>query len=82
MRRFAMVQRARDTDVFGILVGTLGVGQWFYRRSFFAVSKLTHSIVSTSYHPHQKTAISGKEEKLYDQCWQTESCKARKFYGD
>lgn len=25
MRRFAMVQRARDADVFGILVGTLGV---------------------------------------------------------
>lgn len=25
MRRFAMVQRARDADVFGILIGTLGV---------------------------------------------------------
>lgn len=65
MRRFAMVQRARDMDVFGILVGTLGVGQWFYQ-VVFAVSKLKHSIVSTSYHPHQKTAISGKEEELYD----------------
>jgi diphthamide biosynthesis protein 2 len=30
MRRFAMVQRARDADVFGILVGTLGVSQYFY----------------------------------------------------
>ncbi|KAG9038643.1 Diphthamide biosynthesis protein 2 [Tulasnella sp. JGI-2019a] len=27
MRRYAMVQRARDADVFGILIGTLGVGQ-------------------------------------------------------
>ena len=26
MRRYAVVQRARDADVFGILVGTLGVG--------------------------------------------------------
>jgi len=28
MRRFATVQKARDADVFGILVGTLGVGQY------------------------------------------------------
>ena len=27
MRRYAMVQKARDADVFGILVGTLGVGK-------------------------------------------------------
>ncbi|KAG9006773.1 Diphthamide biosynthesis protein 2 [Tulasnella sp. JGI-2019a] len=28
MRRYAMVQRARDADVFGILIGTLGVAQY------------------------------------------------------
>jgi diphthamide biosynthesis protein 2 len=27
MRRYATVQKARDADVFGILVGTLGVGE-------------------------------------------------------
>ena len=27
MRRYAVVQRARDADVIGILVGTLGVGR-------------------------------------------------------
>lgn len=27
MRRYAMVQKAKDADVFGILVGTLGVGK-------------------------------------------------------
>lgn len=27
MRRYAMIQKARDADVFGILVGTLGVGK-------------------------------------------------------
>jgi diphthamide biosynthesis protein 2 len=26
MRRYAIVQKARDADVFGILIGTLGVG--------------------------------------------------------
>ena len=31
MRRFAAVQKARDADVFGILVGTLGVGQYSCR---------------------------------------------------
>lgn len=28
MRRYALVQKARDADVFGILVGTLGVGKY------------------------------------------------------
>lgn len=27
MRRYALIQQARDADVFGILVGTLGVGE-------------------------------------------------------
>lgn len=31
MRRYAMVQKARDADVFGILVGTLGVGKFVLR---------------------------------------------------
>ena len=28
MRRYAVVQRARDADIFGILVGTLGVASY------------------------------------------------------
>lgn len=39
MRRYAIVQRARDADVFGILVGTLGVGMSF--RSLLAIHNLT-----------------------------------------
>lgn len=27
MRRYSLIQQARDADVFGILVGTLGVGE-------------------------------------------------------
>lgn len=30
MRRYVAVQKARDADVFGILVGTLGVGTPLY----------------------------------------------------
>ena len=30
MRRYAVVQRPRDADVFGILVGTLGVGMFTF----------------------------------------------------
>ncbi|KAG9080517.1 Diphthamide biosynthesis protein 2 [Ceratobasidium sp. 370] len=30
MRRYAIIQKARDADVFGILVGTLGVGKSSY----------------------------------------------------
>lgn len=30
MRRYAVVQKSRDADVFGILVGTLGVGKFTF----------------------------------------------------
>ncbi len=33
MRRYVAVQKARDADVFGILVGTLGVGEPFNVRN-------------------------------------------------
>jgi diphthamide biosynthesis protein 2 len=35
MRRYAAVQRARDADIFGILIGTLGVGAY---SAFFSLS--------------------------------------------
>ena len=34
MRRYAVVQQARDADVFGILIGTLGVGMYIYLSTF------------------------------------------------
>ena len=33
MRRYAVVQKARDSDVYGILVGTLGVGTYTFSYS-------------------------------------------------
>jgi diphthamide biosynthesis protein 2 len=35
MKRYAAVQKARDADVFGILVGTLGVGVCSLQLSVF-----------------------------------------------
>ena len=37
MRRYAIVQKARDADVFGILVGTLGVGMRHFLNSMAIV---------------------------------------------
>ncbi|PVG00331.1 diphthamide biosynthesis protein [Serendipita vermifera] len=49
MRRYTMVQRARDADVFGILVGTLGVASYIHlikhlRAILVAKGKKTYTI--------------------------------------
>jgi diphthamide biosynthesis protein 2 len=49
MRRYTMVQRARDADVFGILVGTLGVASYLHlikhlRSILVAKGKKTYTI--------------------------------------
>jgi len=49
MRRYTMVQRARDADVFGILVGTLGVASYLHlisqlRRILNQKGKKTYTI--------------------------------------
>ena len=42
MRRYATVQKARDADVFGILVGTLGVGKFnTHKKSRYIPESLT-----------------------------------------
>ena len=67
MRRYAVVQRARDADVIGILVGTLGVGQF----SAFSVSPcptLTHLPRSANYLPlisHLRDIIKRAHKKSY-----------------
>jgi diphthamide biosynthesis enzyme Dph1/Dph2-like protein len=40
MKRYAVVQKARDADVFGILVGTLGVGDCpnFFRETLLLIA--------------------------------------------
>jgi diphthamide biosynthesis protein 2 len=41
MRRYAVVQRARDADVFGILVGTLAVGLFHISLPYLDISHTT-----------------------------------------
>ena len=45
MRRYALVQQARDADVFGILVGTLGVCEFTpVEYAIIIISDLIHTI--------------------------------------
>ena len=66
MRRYAVVQRARDADVIGILVGTLGVGQ----SSPYSIplsSSLSH-LRSANYLPlisHLRDIIKRAHKKSY-----------------
>lgn len=65
MKRYAIVEKAKDADVIGILVGTLGVG-W----SFFSLSKPNRMLTdsSASYLPlisTLKALIASKEKKSY-----------------
>ncbi len=83
MRRYAVVQRARDADVFGILVGTLGVGTVTPSPCPYAITHFkTHSIISTS--DIEATIAPGatSQEELYYHCGEVEPCKIGKFSRD
>ena len=70
MRRYATVQKARDADVFGILVGTLGVGTFNESEKSRSVSEpLTIdqcSILSPSNIASPEFTRTTPQEKLYD----------------
>jgi len=51
MRRYAVVQKSRDADVFGILVGTLGVCSSFFAFSYKPYTYLFSLAYSASYLP-------------------------------
>lgn len=66
MRRYATVQKARDADIFGILVGTLGVGKG--RDPFDPSTFNLNSAAPASYLPlikHLRSLISKKKRKSY-----------------
>lgn len=65
MRRYAVVQRARDADVFGILVGTLGVGEYIYQQP---VLSQTPEHILASYLPlikHLRSLLAAAHKKSY-----------------
>jgi diphthamide synthase subunit DPH2 len=71
MRRYAIIQKARDADVIGILVGTLGVGK--YRSCEMRVIRLmtAYSVLLALDGPLTSTSIQGPKEMLYHQCRET-----------
>jgi diphthamide synthase subunit DPH2 len=48
MRRYAAMQKAKDADVFGILIGTLGIGDPF-SVNIASSLRLIHKIKLTTY---------------------------------
>ena len=67
MRRYAVVQKARDADVIGILVGTLGVGTPLIQSISPLTSKFTH-LNSANYLPliaHIRSLVSRVHKKSY-----------------
>ena len=68
MRRYATVQRARDADVIGILVGTLGVGASFLPMFSFPTYLLTRLFRTANYLPliaHLRALIARAHKKSY-----------------
>ena len=68
MRRYAAVQKARDADVFGILVGTLGVGEYFV---IFRIEILLIRLHQVSYLPlikHLRALLAKSCKKSYTIC--------------
>jgi diphthamide biosynthesis protein 2 len=66
MRRYAAVQKARDADVFAILVGTLGVGPSFPNIPLIRSSLTSPQLVS--YLPvikHLRSLLTSKDKKSY-----------------
>ncbi|KAJ2923780.1 hypothetical protein H1R20_g13314, partial [Candolleomyces eurysporus] len=68
MRRYAVVQKARDADVFGILVGTLGVGQSSFPSPSIAIQKIDTWLCLASYLPlikHLRSLLAQHHKKSY-----------------
>lgn len=67
MRRYAAVQKARDADVFGILVGTLGVGEYKYNtKSTLPLTRYPPMVAA--YLPliaHLRRALAARRKKSY-----------------
>lgn len=84
MRRYTAVQKARDADVIGILVGTLGVGKLSLNVNEVNANCLydIRSIVSSSHHPHSSDSEEGPKEKLYYKRRQAQPSEISKLHGD
>jgi len=64
MRRYAVVQHARDADIIGIIVGTLGVGMWL-RTHFLLFFHISHSAAYLPLVSHLRNLIRRHKKKSY-----------------
>jgi len=65
MRRYAAMQKARDADVFGILVGTLGIGDSFCHRCAWTLIDPQFSAHYLPLIAHIRNIMSRKRKKCY-----------------
>ena len=79
MRRYAVVQKARDADVIGILVGTLGVGVSLSPPSQFPRSHLTSptSKLPPAHHTPAHAHRARTQEVVHDQRRENQPREAR-----
>lgn len=82
MRRYAMLQKARDADVFGILVGTLGVSKLSIYFPIHASSDKFASILSLAHKAYTRSSRTETKEKLYHLRWQAQPSKASQLFGN
>ena len=76
MRRYATMQKGRDSDVFGILVGTLGVGEYHDIISIPGSNQgigLSSSVVPSLDQAHPCPSRRFSQKKLHNQCRQAQS---------
>lgn len=86
MRRYAVVEKAKDADVIGILVGTLGVGQSCPSYVILVSPLMTDisssiSCISTSDHPFTRADCIASEKVVHCGCGETESGETGQLYG-
>jgi len=74
MKRYAAVQKARDADIFGILVGTLGVGPSIPScHTYRSTDRPTFSLLPSTDFANTGAFSTGTEKKLHYQCGETQS---------
>ncbi|KAI0028210.1 putative diphthamide synthesis protein-domain-containing protein [Vararia minispora EC-137] len=85
MRRYAVVQRARDADVFGILVGTLGVASYLplikhLRQTLARAHKKSYTIAVGKLNPAKLANFAEVECFVLVACPENSLIDAKDFY--
>jgi len=82
MRRYGLVHRARDADIFGILVGTLAVGRQQTSLSCTFIHAQDCSVLPADDDALKNAIGPCEKEDIYYQCRQIKPGEASKFHGN